>query len=119
METEKKTEEKAEKTEKVEKLSQVKVESKPGKATEDKPKTVNLINAVSELFGLAIFEVRDMLLSGTVTIDGKEWSPKDGDFNVPLDDIQGKEVEIKASPKSVKFNFRSEELNEYRTSEPS
>lgn len=116
MEADEKPEQKP--TEKVEKLSQVKVESKPGKAVEDKPETVNMINAVSDLFGLAIFEVREMLLTGTITIDGKEWSPKNGDFTIPLDDIQGKEVEIKASPKSVKFNFRSEELNEYRTSPP-
>lgn len=117
METEK-PEEKTEKVEKIEKLSQVKVESKPGKAVEDKPENVNLINSVSDLFGLAIFEVREMLLTGTVTIDGKEWSPKDNEFMIPLDEIDGKEVEIKGTPKSVKFNFRSEELSGYRTSGP-
>ena len=110
-----------ENNEKVEKLSEVKVEKTTKKADKEessKTETVNLINAISEQFGLAVFDVKDMIASGTVTIDGKEWRPENGDFNISLDDIQGKEVEIVASPKSVKFTFDSADLNEYRTSSP-
>lgn len=108
-----------ESNDKVEKLSEVKVEKTVTKADKEeapKKETVNLINAISEQFGLATFDVKDMIASGTVTIGGSEWRPKDGDFSIPLDDIQGKEVEITSSPKSVKFTFDSADINEYRTS---
>lgn len=96
---------------------EVKIEKTEAKKTKnEKPESVNLINAVSDQFGLATFDARDMILSGTVSIDGKEWRPKDGNFNIDQDDIQGKEIEIISSPKSLKFTFDAAELNEYRTS---
>lgn len=107
--------------EKVEKLSEVKVEKTTKKAEPEKSsktETVNLVNVISDQFGLATFDARDMILSGTVKIDGSEWRPKDGDLNIPLNDIHGKEVEITSSPKSVKFTFDQADLNEYRTSTP-
>lgn len=110
--------EETEANDKVEKLSKVKVEKTESKDNKPKKETVNLINAISEQFGLATFDVKDMISSGTVTIDGSEWRPKDGNFNIPLDDIQGKELEIVSSPKSVKFTFDSADLNEYRTITP-
>jgi hypothetical protein len=105
-------------TGKVEKLSEVKVEKTQAKKEEkaDTSKTVNLVNVISEQFGLATFDARDMILSGTVTIDGSKWVPENGDLNISVDDIQGKEIEIVSSPKSVKFTFDSADIDEYRTS---
>jgi hypothetical protein len=106
-------------TGKVEKLSEVKVEKTEAKKEDEKTetsKTVNLVNVISEQFGLATFDARDMILSGTVTIDGSKWIPENGDLNISVDDIQGKEIEIVSSPKSVKFTFDSADIDEYRTS---
>lgn len=97
---------------------EVKIEKKVKEEDDSKKETVNLINAVSEQFGLATFDVKDMILSGTTKIGNSEWRPKDGDFNIEIDDIQGKEIEIISSPKSLKFTFDAADVNEYRTSSP-
>lgn len=75
---------------------------------------VNLINVVAGVFGLATFDVKDMILSGTVTIDGESWTPIAGNFDIPLSEVDGKEVEINSSPKSIKFTLNLSELNGYR-----
>jgi hypothetical protein len=108
-----------EKNDKVEKLSEVKVERKENKSkasTEDK--YLNLVTVAGGIMGLATFDVKDMILSGTVTIDGKDWRPTDGNFDIQMSEIDGKEVEITSFPKSIKFTLDSKALNEYRTSEP-
>lgn len=104
---------------KVEKLSQVKIEkTESKKESQDSDRTVNLVTVAAGTFGLATFDVKDMILGGTVTIDGKEWRPKDGNFDVRLSDIDGKEIEIVSFPKSIKFTLDQKSLNEYRTSSP-
>lgn len=107
-----------EENEKVEKLSEVKVERSQKKEAKPDEKYFNLVNVVSGTFGLATFDVKDMINGGTVTIDGKEWRPKEGKFDIPMSEIDGKEIEITSFPKSIKFTVDSEALNEYRTSSP-
>lgn len=75
---------------------------------------INLVNTVSEVFGMATFDAKDMIVSGNVTIDGKSWSSVDG-FNIPLSEVDGKEIEIDSNPKSIKFILNASELNEYRS----
>ena len=102
---------------KVEKLSEVKIEKVEKKPTEDeKEKPVDLVSVVSESFGLAVFDVKDMILGGTVTIDGKEWRPEEGRFDIYPSEIDGKEIEVTSFPKSIKFTYDKNSLNEYRTS---
>lgn len=105
--------------EKVEKLSQVKVERTEKKESSNTPeKYVNLVTVAAGAFGLATFDVKDMILGGKVTIDGKEWRPEDGNFDIRLSEIDDKEVEISSFPKSIKFTLDNSSLNEYRTTSP-
>lgn len=110
--------EETEKNEKVEKLSQVKIEKTESKKSDDSQKFLNLVTVAAGAFGLATFDVKDMILGGKVTIDGKEWRPENGNFDVRLSEIDGKEVEISSFPKSIKFTLDNDSLNEYRTSSP-
>lgn len=107
------------KPQEVKKTSEVKIEKSAN--AKEKPKSnklINLINVAAGAFGLATFDVKDMILSGTVKIDGKEWRPTEGNFDIRLDDIDGKEIEIISSPKSIKFTLDYQQLNEYRTVSP-
>lgn len=112
--------EKDEKTEEIKEAPQVKVEKTVKKNAEEKgdDRYINIVTVAAGAFGLATFDVREMVLSGTVTIDGKEWRPKDGNFDIRLSDIDGKEVEIASNPKSIKFTLDYAALNEYRTTSP-
>lgn len=112
--------EKEEKIDEVPEPPKVKVEKTTKKQAEEKgdDKYINIVTVAAGAFGLATFDVREMVLSGTVTIDGKEWRPKDGSFDIRLSDIDGKEVEIASNPKSIKFTLDYAALSEYRTTSP-
>ena len=76
---------------------------------------VNILSVVSELFGMPASRVKQMIGLGSMHIDSERWLP-DGNFDIPLSDIEGKMIEIVSQPTSIKFTFNSEDLNEYRTS---
>ena len=76
---------------------------------------VNILSVVSELFGMPASRVKQMIGLGSLHIDSERWLP-DGNFDIPLSDIEGKMIEIVSQPTSIKFTFNSEDLNEYRTS---
>lgn len=107
------------KPQEVKKTSEVKIEK--SEKPEEKPngsRLVNMVTVAAGAFGLATFDVKDMILGGSVKIDGKDWRPKDGNFDIRLDEIDGREIEIISSPKSIKFTLDYKQLNEYRTSSP-
>ena len=102
----------------VEEKPEPKVEAKEApKKEEPKVETqnVNILSVVSELFGMPASRVKQMIGLGSLHIDSERWLP-DGNFDIPLSDIEGKMIEIVSQPTSIKFTFNSEDLNEYRTS---
>lgn len=105
--------------EKVEEKTEPKAAAKPAVKKED-PKvdptdTVNILSAVSALFGMPASRVQEMIGLGSIHIDSERWLP-DGNFDIPMSSIEGKMIEIVSQPTSIKFTFNSEDLNEYRTS---
>ena len=101
--------------EKTELKAAVKPEAKKEETKVESTDTVNILSAVSSLFGMPATRVQEMIGLGSIHIDSERWLP-DGNFDIPLSSIEGKMIEIVSQPTSIKFTFNSEDINEYRTS---
>ena len=79
---------------------------------EEHPRIIDLAEHVTSVYGIPYSRAREMMAVGQIFIDG-ELAQGDKIFFFDEDEIEGKTIEIKSTPQSTKFVYRSEERTDF------